>query len=549
MRTGARLVLALCSFALCLCTARAESARLEVIVQPETVGPGGDIFIGVRCREPGARIVSAKVSLREFPGIDLLLNDSGQQGDAVAGDGLWSFKFSVPPEAPPGNYALRFTAIVEKGQLRQEAQAEQQVRVSEKPEPLVQIISPKAGLPVAGLVPVVASVRIPVPVGEVRARIGASPIAPLGQRSDGLWSGLVDVRKVTNGRQPIVVVASAAGKKASRVAGLLVEPSQALIRTWHAGHEVFVRNPYLFLWGDLHGHSSYSDGVLLPADAYRHARDAAHLDFFSLTDHAQAITAEEFQDLKAQAEAFNQPGRFVTLYGVEWTQGVGHISYFMADDSRLASRLSDFYRQISEMGVLAHFSHPSDAEFIAMAYFPEAERVVVGAEVRNDTEEQAYFKMLANGWYVAPDGSQDKHTATWGDGPHWTVVLAREKTREGLLEALMQRRFYSTWDRNMELFFSIDREDMGSRLARPAGRLPCLVSIRDPDSSDLIAKVELILDGKVVRSTEPKSPQCEWNSAVEFSPGRHWVLARVTQQDGNEAWSSPVWVNAYESPR
>ena len=528
--------------------AGAESARLDVFVQPQTVAPGTDIFLAVRYQEPGARIVSAKLSIREFPGIEIPLSDSGQHGDRVAEDGLWSLKFNVPVEAPPGTYTLQFIAAIEKGQVQQEVRAEQEVRVSEKVEPPVEIMAPKAGLPVSGLVPIVASVRLPVPVGQVRATIGSSPIAVLKRRPDGLWFGIADVSKIPNGRQSVVVAASAAGKKPSRTVKLASEPWQSLIRTWHAEQDVFVRNPYLFLWGDLHGHTSYSDGVLLPADAYRRARDVNHLDFYCVTDHSQLITAEEFKDHKQQANAFNRPGKFVALYGVEWTERMGHINYFMTDDSRLRSSLPAFYRQISEMGAPAHFNHPLSTQFIGLAHFPEAEQVVVGAEVRRDSEEEAYFKMLDNGWYVAPDGSQDKHGATWGDGPHWTVAVAREKTREALLEALRRRRFYSTWDRNMILFFSVDGEDMGSRLARPAGQLPCSVTIKDPDASDLIAKMDLILDGKVIETTEPQSPKFEWTKTAELSPGRHWLLVRVTQQDGNKAWSSPVWVNAYEPP-
>ena len=39
------------------------------------------------------------------------------------------------------------------------------------------------------------------------------------------------------------------------------------------------------LWGDLHGHSNFSDGTGLPEDYYRYARDVAALDVAALTDH------------------------------------------------------------------------------------------------------------------------------------------------------------------------------------------------------------------------------------------------------------------------
>src|SRR5690606_27015830 len=39
------------------------------------------------------------------------------------------------------------------------------------------------------------------------------------------------------------------------------------------------------LWGDLHGHTNWSDGTGLPEDYFRYARDVAALDVVALTDH------------------------------------------------------------------------------------------------------------------------------------------------------------------------------------------------------------------------------------------------------------------------
>jgi len=42
---------------------------------------------------------------------------------------------------------------------------------------------------------------------------------------------------------------------------------------------------YNYYFGNLHSHTSYSDGVLTPSDAFRHARYAAKMDFHAVTDH------------------------------------------------------------------------------------------------------------------------------------------------------------------------------------------------------------------------------------------------------------------------
>ena len=38
-------------------------------------------------------------------------------------------------------------------------------------------------------------------------------------------------------------------------------------------------------FGNLHSHTSYSDGSGTPREAFTHARDAANLDFLAITEH------------------------------------------------------------------------------------------------------------------------------------------------------------------------------------------------------------------------------------------------------------------------
>ena len=44
------------------------------------------------------------------------------------------------------------------------------------------------------------------------------------------------------------------------------------------------QQPQVF-FGNLHSHTSYSDGSGTPEEAYAHARDVAHLDFLAITEH------------------------------------------------------------------------------------------------------------------------------------------------------------------------------------------------------------------------------------------------------------------------
>ncbi|MBW2184376.1 MAG: CehA/McbA family metallohydrolase, partial [Deltaproteobacteria bacterium] len=71
--------------------------------------------------------------------------------------------------------------------------------------------------------------------------------------------------------------------------------------------------------GDLHAHSTHSDGDSPVADIIARAEDLG-LNFFALTDHDTSV--------KGNPSHFSDPDyyseKMVLLYGVEWTSTLGH---------------------------------------------------------------------------------------------------------------------------------------------------------------------------------------------------------------------------------
>jgi len=421
----------------------------------------------------------------------------------------------------------------------------------------VEIVSPKEGAELRGKTQVVATV-VPRP-GEKLDQI-------VVQTSRGEWlrmspqfadthAATLDTTKLRNGRQAILVVAAASGRDESLLHADSERSRRSQLRNWTAEVQVVVSNPYQFYWGNLHVHTSYSDGAGLPKDAYEYARDKAHVDFCSVTDHSQMLTFEEYQDVIAQAESCNQAGRFVALYAVESREVRGRVSCYMSPTPCLPVKPDDLYRAMGEMGLLGHFTYSSlvgpvgevgTGDFQQRHYSPWADRSMASVQVRNAGEEALYIKLLDAGWHVGAVGGQDQHERMRGaTASSWTVALARELTREAILEALSSRRTYSAGDRNLQLTLSVDGEDMGSQIARPAGMLNCLVTVADPDESEVIDRIDLLVDGRIVQTARPKLAKYAWAVPVEFGVGKHYCFVRVTQPGDHMTWSSPIWVSAY----
>jgi hypothetical protein len=101
-------------------------------------------------------------------------------------------------------------------------------------------------------------------------------------------------------------------------------------------------------FGNLHSHTSYSDGSGTPEQAYKHARDAqnANLDFMALTEHnhAEAVGSDGRgiatepalykgpgnDSLISTARRMTEDGRFVALYGQEFStiSSGNHVNVF-----------------------------------------------------------------------------------------------------------------------------------------------------------------------------------------------------------------------------
>jgi hypothetical protein len=103
-------------------------------------------------------------------------------------------------------------------------------------------------------------------------------------------------------------------------------------------------------WGDMHGHTGFSDGYGLPEEYFSTARNINNLDFTAITDHAEMINhyfqrliiapgEKSFWEMTIDAVNENyEPGRFATILGFEWTgDEYGHRNVYFRDTVNVPS--------------------------------------------------------------------------------------------------------------------------------------------------------------------------------------------------------------------
>ncbi|MBN1655672.1 MAG: CehA/McbA family metallohydrolase [Deltaproteobacteria bacterium] len=233
---------------------------------------------------------------------------------------------------------------------------------------------------------------------------------------------------------------------------------------------------YKFYFGNLHGHTEYSDGMGTPAEAFAWARDQVGFDFYAVTDHDHLLDLNEWLDTGAQAEAFTKEGVFLALRGFEYTHNVtGHINVLFTDEYATTIRypyLIFFYDWLDSASGLAQFNHPGrePALFNDFIYLDRVADNVALIETCNkqiDNTDGSYLpyytRCLDKGWRVAPAAGQDNHTLT--AYRHRTVYLGDALSRTELFAAITARRLYSSDDPNMKVVFKYGDRFMGSVVA------------------------------------------------------------------------------------
>jgi len=309
-------------------------------------------------------------------------------------------------------------------------------------------------------------------------------------------------------------------------------------------------------WGDLHAHTTYSDGSGPAMYALAKAR-AAGLHFYAITDHDWWLTPLEWARLLTQTQQANVPGQFITLRGIEWTHNTaGHINIFNNDilinrNQFPFSELSDMYTWLANHPeVIAQFNHPDPSyggTFQDFAYHPSAATVMYMQEIGNDaqkytTYEGSFIQSNMRGWHVAPTNNSDSHNATWGTNTIGrTGIVARNLTEADLYEAMRARRVFATEDSNLAVILRANGAWMGSVLTT-SGALSITVNVIDADNEPFTMS---LYDNNLPIATQNNQP--EWQTTVMARPG-HFFWVKVVQADGNLAYSAPIWVNGQVEP-
>jgi len=356
-------------------------------------------------------------------------------------------------------------------------------------------------------------------------------------------------------------------------------------------------SPYNLFWGDIHGHTRLSDGLGRAEEYYTFGREVGCLDFCAIADHAQYLSEEDWQYIRKAAEEFNDDGRYVTFLGHEVSDnrenGYGDQNIYYPHTNGSLLRPTNLQRsQFFEFPELAQAAKADGGMIILHQHYPglkyydpELVRLaeiysVWGASeyvnnpypIANETKGVIDYTgkkvqdLLQRGYRLGIIAGSDCHAGRPGL-TDWlrtrkrykgglAGVWAEKLTRKDIWDALWNRRCYGTTGARIILFFKVNDFMMGrEELIEEKSPLQSKrrISIKVYGTERLKA-VEIIRNNRKVHTFAPEDEyaELEWEDD-EFLPSVNFPAAdtpgpftyyyvRVSQQDGEMAWSSPVWL-------
>lgn len=318
---------------------------------------------------------------------------------------------------------------------------------------------------------------------------------------------------------------------------------------------------------------------------HTYARDCAGVDFAACTSLAMRMDEGQWKEVTEAANRFTEAGKYTALPAYEWfgmlEQDGNKNVYFLDDEEipKLDSRNPDtdhpekLWRQLEKFeGRVMTIPHHSVSAVIGTRWRwhdTRFQRLVEIYSCWGNSEANGCDRPLVNparyegqsvqdalekGYRLGIIAGSDTHTSqpgysnrlrlknAWRGG--LACVWAETFDREGIFKALWERRCYGTTGTRIILEFFLNDAPMGSEITLDESAARRLTVRAEACSS--VRKVVIVKNARDLHIDEPgrESVSFEWIDSGDRERDTDYYYVRLVQEDGEIAWSSPIWVDS-----
>jgi hypothetical protein len=336
---------------------------------------------------------------------------------------------------------------------------------------------------------------------------------------------------------------------------------------------------YRIFRGDMHRHTDISqdfkyDGSLF--EVYRYALDAAGFDYIVPTDH-QAGYDQEYSWWQGQkyVDLFLTPGQFVPLFGYERSLRYpnGHRNIVWAKRGVRTLPIPP-EEAAGREGAKKLFAHLRETGGISM---PHSSATDQGTDWRDNDPQVEPLMEIYQGYRTSYEYEGAPRAATtlnphaqksgwqpsgfwWNaldkgyrigvqsSSDHWSThisyacLLVEGTTREHLLDAIRKRHAYAATD-NIILDFRAQAGGKEFLMGDDFQSASAPVLVVGVTGTNAIKQVDIVRDKSFIYTTRPQTKSIRFSfTDTGKGAGQSWYYVRVLQEDGQLAWSSPIWI-------
>ena len=348
--------------------------------------------------------------------------------------------------------------------------------------------------------------------------------------------------------------------------------------------------PYNFYRGNLHAHSSYSDGntelslnYYTPADNFEYANNSLHFDFLGISEHnhnTAGMVLANYANGLSQAAGATTPS-FLAVYGMEWgtISAGGHVIIYGVDslmgwepgNFQISTPKTDYDGLFTQLAnrpnSFSYLAHPNNTDYNSIftsIYKSDNDKAIVGIAIEsgpanstNDTYSNpaavsgSYYlrfkELLAKGYHVGPIVDHDNHNTNFGRTTESRlVILANSLTKPNLFDAMKQRRFFASDDWNVEVNFTINNSIYMGSIASRASNPTFNISVVDPDLGDNIDYIRIRYAIQAGGNTAPPILSSATISTLNYTHSianldTYYYFLEIRQLDGDMIYTAPIW--------
>ena len=350
-----------------------------------------------------------------------------------------------------------------------------------------------------------------------------------------------------------------------------------------------------YYFGNLHSHSSYSDGNAdntskIPADDYAFAKTAMCMDFLGISEHNHAtagMSISNWQPGIVQATAATT-SNFVAMHGQEWgvigTQGTagdhaGHVIVY-GMDSLVGWEAGNYQINVAKSTYLgtgglfdiinrhgnnafASLAHPDNYDYnnvLNIVYDVKADDAIAATAIESgpafslDTTYTnpaaigyyAFYKnMLAKGYHLGPSIDHDNHNLTFGHTAKTRLaIMATSLSEANILDAIRKMRFYATEDCAAKISFTINTSIPIGSIVTKAGAP--IISVSAIFTTNAITSIKLMYGvpgsgtaATTLTSTTSSTLNYTHTALANLATGYYFI--DITESTGARIITAPIW--------